>query len=187
MPFVCWWLCLCVYVCLSVCRSLCVHSGVVWQRSQGTRHRRRRSVCVLRAIACHKPDVRTRRCFTRSAVVMTPADDRQCSVVTCSGLCNDSVDHWTTAAVLLPLHRSTCVSRHLQLRTGGFCWCKVVLPACPCWRQPALAVRQVATLLVARGHTAAAPLWIWWRISPAGESGYAKYCRWKCTFHWRHS
>jgi len=166
------------------CRSLCVHSGVVWQRSQGTRHRRRRSVCVLQAIACHKPDVRTRRCFTRSAVVMMPADDRQCSVVTCSGLCNDSVDHWTTAAVLLPLHRSTCVSvsRHLQLRTGGFCWCKVVLPACPCWRQPAL-----ATLLVARGHTAAAPLWIWLRISPAGESGYAKYCRWKCTFHWRRS
>ena len=26
-----------------------------------------------------------------------------------------------------PLYRSTCVSRHLQLRTGGFCWCKVLL------------------------------------------------------------
>jgi len=24
-----------------------------------------------------------------------------------------------------PLYRSTCVSCHLQLRTGGFCWCKV--------------------------------------------------------------
>ena len=34
-------------------------------------------------------------------------------------------------------HRSICVSRHLQLRTGGFCWCKVLLPTCPCWRQPA--------------------------------------------------
>ena len=31
-----------------------------------------------------------------------------------------------------PLHRSTCVSRHFQLRTGGFCWCKVLLPTCPC-------------------------------------------------------
>ena len=29
-----------------------------------------------------------------------------------------------------------CGSRHLQIRTGGFCWCKVLLPACPCWRQP---------------------------------------------------
>jgi len=39
--------------------------------------------------------------------------------------------------VLRPLYRSTCVSRHLQLRTGGFCWCKVLLPACHCWWQPA--------------------------------------------------
>jgi len=34
-----------------------------------------------------------------------------------------------------PLYMSTCVSQHLQLRTGVFCWCKVSLPACPCWRQ----------------------------------------------------
>ena len=40
-------------------------------------------------------------------------------------------------AVLRPLYTSSCVSRHLQLRTGGFCWCKVLLPACLCWRQPA--------------------------------------------------
>ena len=39
--------------------------------------------------------------------------------------------------VLRKLYRSTCVSWHLQLRTGGFCWCRVLLPACPCWRQPA--------------------------------------------------
>ena len=30
--------------------------------------------------------------------------------------------------VLRPLYKSTCVSRHLQLRTGGFCCCKVLLP-----------------------------------------------------------
>ena len=42
----------------------------------------------------------------------------------------------TTATVLRPLYRSTGCRRHLQLRTGGFCWCKVLLPACPCWRQP---------------------------------------------------
>ena len=23
------------------------------------------------------------------------------------------------------IHRSTCVNRHLRLRTGGFCWCTV--------------------------------------------------------------
>jgi len=36
-----------------------------------------------------------------------------------------------TATILRPLHGSTFVSRHLQLRTGGFC-CKVLLPTCPC-------------------------------------------------------
>jgi len=36
--------------------------------------------------------------------------------------------------ILWPLYRSTCISWHLQLRTGGFCWCKVLLPTCPCWQ-----------------------------------------------------
>jgi len=39
--------------------------------------------------------------------------------------------------VLRQLYRSTYISWHLQLRTGRFCWCKVLLPACHCWRQPA--------------------------------------------------
>jgi len=44
----------------------------------------------------------------------------------------------TTTIVLRPLQMSTFISWHLQfLRTGGFCWCKVLLPACPCWQQPA--------------------------------------------------
>ena len=34
-----------------------------------------------------------------------------------------------------PLYRSTCVSYHPQLRTGGFCRSKILLPACPCWWQ----------------------------------------------------
>jgi len=34
-----------------------------------------------------------------------------------------------------PLYRTTCISRHSQLRTGGFCWSKVLLPACRCWWQ----------------------------------------------------
>ena len=49
-----------------------------------------------------------------------------------------SLKKWTTTTtVLQPLYTSTCVSRHLQLRTGGFCWCNVLQPACPCWWQPA--------------------------------------------------
>jgi len=43
----------------------------------------------------------------------------------------------TTTTILWPLYRSTCISQHLQLRTGGFCWCNVLLLACPCWLQPA--------------------------------------------------
>jgi len=36
------------------------------------------------------------------------------------------------ATILRPLYISTFVSRHLQLRTEGLCWCKVLLAACPC-------------------------------------------------------
>jgi len=32
--------------------------------------------------------------------------------------------------VLQPLYRSTCLSQHLHIRIGGFCWCKVLLPTC---------------------------------------------------------
>ena len=39
----------------------------------------------------------------------------------------------TTTTILQPLYRSTCVSRHLQSRTGGFCRCKVLLPAGRSW------------------------------------------------------
>ena len=45
---------------------------------------------------------------------------------------NHNNNHRFTAII----YWSTCVSRHLQLRAGGFCWCKVILPACPCWWQP---------------------------------------------------
>ena len=37
-----------------------------------------------------------------------------------------------------PLYRSTCVSRHLQLKTARRTLLSaVLLPTCPCWRQPA--------------------------------------------------
>ena len=39
--------------------------------------------------------------------------------------------------VFRPLYKTTCVSRHPQIRTGRFCWLKVLLPACPCWWQQA--------------------------------------------------
>jgi len=41
----------------------------------------------------------------------------------------------TTITVLWPLHRTTSISRNPQWRTGGFCWSKVLLLACPCWWQ----------------------------------------------------
>jgi len=39
------------------------------------------------------------------------------------------------AAVLWPLHRTTYISWHPQLRTGVFCCSKLLLHACPCWQQ----------------------------------------------------
>jgi len=47
----------------------------------------------------------------------------------------------TTTTVLRPLYRSTCVSRHLQLRTGGSCWCKVLCPHALADWLPALLVQ----------------------------------------------
>ena len=36
-----------------------------------------------------------------------------------------------TNTVLQPLYRTTCISWHTPLKTGGFCCSKVLLPACP--------------------------------------------------------
>jgi len=47
---------------------------------------------------------------------------------------NVNINITTITTDLQPLFRSTCVSKHPQLRTGGFC-CKVLLPVCPCWWQ----------------------------------------------------
>jgi len=40
--------------------------------------------------------------------------------------------HHYCYSVLRPLYRTICVSRHPQLRTGGFSWSKVLQPACRC-------------------------------------------------------
>jgi len=55
----------------------------------------------------------------------------------CKLLFDRSLKHNNNNYRLRPLYRSTCIGWHSQLRTGGFCWCKVLLPACPCWWQPA--------------------------------------------------
>jgi len=39
--------------------------------------------------------------------------------------------HATHITILQPLYRSTGISWHPQLRTGGFCWTKFLLSACP--------------------------------------------------------
>ena len=52
-------------------------------------------------------------------------------------------EHWRhTTTITWQLYRSACVSRQLQLRTGGFCWCKVLLPACPCDGNQHILVRE---------------------------------------------
>ena len=43
----------------------------------------------------------------------------------------DFLRHITHTTVVRPLYRTTCVSRHPQLRTAGFCWSKVLLAVCP--------------------------------------------------------
>ena len=66
--------------------------------------------------------------------------------------------HLTT--VFWPLYRTTCTSWHLELTTGGLCWCKVLLPACQCRRQPALefSLTVLSTLSPYHTHTRLTPL-----------------------------
>jgi len=60
-------------------------------------------------------------------------------ICTCTAVlkCHSACDNQPPFYGHYTAYRSICVGRHLQLRTGGFCWCKVLLPTCPCWRQPA--------------------------------------------------
>jgi len=44
---------------------------------------------------------------------------------------------WSLKTKQPPFYSSTCISRHLQLRTRWFCWHKVLLATWPCWHQPA--------------------------------------------------
>jgi len=59
---------------------------------------------------------------------------RNCAMHIMNAECTISLSYqWdgiatTTTTILRTIYRLTCVSRHLQLRTGGFCWCKVLLP-----------------------------------------------------------
>jgi len=47
-----------------------------------------------------------------------------------------------TSTVLQQLYRLTCVSRQLQLRTGGFCWCKVYCPHAPAAGNQCIPIRE---------------------------------------------
>ena len=49
--------------------------------------------------------------------------------------CHGFYSFAATTTVLQLLYKSTCISQNLQLRTQGFCWSKVLLAACHCWRQ----------------------------------------------------
>jgi len=44
------------------------------------------------------------------------------------------VHHLTSQLLLLPFYGNDYTGQP-TLRTGGFHWSKVLLPACPCWRQ----------------------------------------------------
>jgi len=48
----------------------------------------------------------------------------------------------TTTTVLWPLCTSTCVTWHLQLRTGGFCWCKFYCPHALADGNPCIWIRE---------------------------------------------
>ena len=143
-----------------------------WRR--GTTLVQREMCRVSTALRCRQTvggnDRATAAMFKRSSSHRRPAATT--GVNTCHALC---VRHWlqwchlvhlpgndsrlsqiynktTTTPVLWPLQRTTRVSRHPQLRIGEFCWSKVLLPACPCWRLLAHSdYREDARVLLKRG------------------------------------
>ena len=42
-----------------------------------------------------------------------------------------------TTATTTTIRFTAIIQVSLRVRTGWFCWCKVLLPAYPCWQQPA--------------------------------------------------
>jgi len=64
---------------------------------------------------------------------MTDAGQRQLSGYS-ARVCGPAAGSQHNTIVLQPLNKLTCVGQHLQLRapkkTGGLCWCKVLLPTC---------------------------------------------------------
>ena len=49
---------------------------------------------------------------------------------------------WIITIAVWPLYRTTCVNGHPQLRTEGFCWSKVSLRACHCWRKQCISTKE---------------------------------------------
>jgi len=116
-------------------------------------------VCFQSSLECFQWHATVLRCCWQSVIVVVYSKDWLCCVIeqwrdgitsghptgrwviTLHGRLHHSkhqqVPYTTTNTIFLrPLYMSACISQHLLLRTGGFCWCKVLLPACPCWRQP---------------------------------------------------
>ena len=75
----------------------------------------------------------------------------------------------TAATILQPLYRSTCINQHVQLRTGGFYWCKWVdqlrndstRPIGDLWRR---AVDRGHGGATTRRPSSATWNWWWWKF-----------------------
>ena len=68
-------------------------------------------------------------------------------------------------AIVRPLYRTTCVSWHPRLTTGGFCWNKGLMLACPCWWQLLIQIREKTLQFSSTVLPASSPYRdMWYRI-----------------------
>ena len=91
-------------------------------------------ICLERGADLHKAQLMPLSLASVQSTLVLPFWYRLTRVVLDKGPLNGCVCvvAVVAAAVLTVVYRSTCISWHLQLRTGEFCWCKVFLLACPC-------------------------------------------------------
>jgi len=103
-------------------------------------HTRKRQCLSATLNKSQRPRMHARRCVPPRLTSV-----RQLTQIFCRAAFQSS-RRWHGSWRSLPAEELTTThtlsATYLQLTTAGFCWWKVLLPACPCWRQPAHWIRQ---------------------------------------------
>jgi len=111
------------YAPVTVCGCILL---VAWQTNH---HRHRDSLNKHRR---HLKYAHIRQIAINATLLLSKQDDNYICCYKFPFWLSDNINK-TKTNILQPLHMSSCVRQHSQLRTGGFYWSQILLPACHCW------------------------------------------------------